>query len=253
MSTNHERKLVKPEHPLMDFIQFTINHNDGMYPHLDNVTFDNDTDSLTRRAAYRQDHSLEQYIEVFTLTHMIQPSYLTDGIVKFRKSQWANIHMKKHQGTNGVAEWIFDYGPTLCEQTYHLLNKGLTIAELIKESAKVLGWNNKYHLTKTFKELYLLGYNIDPTKEIPTGSYATFATNWLKHSQTELLQIKELKDILKYPYNVEHNMCNWIKWKLQDKDTQKTRLNNTTLKNLKVAIKEPKSSHKRTINEYIST
>ena len=217
MSTHHEKDLIKPSDPYSDFLVFTAKHNRDPYPDLDPVTFDKDYDSLKRRSAYRTTRSLEQYTEVFTLTHLVQPSYLTDGIVILPRAQWASSQMKRHQGISGVANWIIDYGPTFCKETYHLIDKGLSIAELLEQSAKVLGWNNKYHLTKTFKELYLLGYNIDPTKEIPTGSYASLATKWLGKTQTELLnQSVVLKQILTYPYNVEHNLCNWIKFKLQE-------------------------------------
>ena len=222
MSIHKETKLKKPKTPLQDFIGFTNRHNYKPIEGLDNVTFDNDVDSLKRRAAYCKDKSHKQVLQVLKLTHLIKPEDLhkTKDEASFIKGQWPLTWMRKFQKTHSVKDWLYDFGREFVWLLWPHLDDGHSIEELLDISKRILGWKNNYHMTKFFKELYLLGYNIDPTVEIKScGTYGKLGMKFIGVKQEWLIDNSyEIGAILKYPYNVEHNLCNWIKYLLREQE-----------------------------------
>ena len=252
MSTHHEQKLVFPDDPLESFIYFTKEKNKFYLTgesddeiirtkELDNVRFDIDTDGVLRRKLVDDKKELivddlDYYYQVFLLTHLVDPeNYRKGGPYSIyndptenrtkaekikpvlKRSQWSSRNMKLKNNISGVANWIFIYGAEFCKNSYHLLGQGYSLKELLDKSAEIMGWRDNYHLTKTFKEISITRPDlVDGTGEVYAGTYSNFGLKKGfkgKFTQSSLLESNSsIKEILELPYNIEHNLCGWIKW-----------------------------------------
>ena len=277
MSTNHERKLVAPDDPIESFIYFTKekykhflfgNSSDDIIQNveLDNVRFDIDKDGLLRQKLINDKihlikDDLDLYFQVFLLTHLVRPEnyekvgpyciYDDPEINKekanshkpfLKKGQWANVNMKRINNCPGTMNWLFSYGQGFCKKSFEFLRDGLTIKELLDRSNEIAGWKMNYHLTKTFKELSIMKPEwVNPNSEVYPGTYSKFAEQKLlgnKYTQTSILETYPvLKEILRLPYNVEHNLCGWVKWLMYKQGIKGKEIKNNYIQTMPLVIK----------------
>ena len=225
---------------------------------LDPVTFDADPDGKERRDAIAKvgiTDDLDIFYQMVILTHLFRPdkyvelggfsihNKIEDNLLKvlnkkgkvkgglMKSGQWSNSQMMRHQGRSGIVEWLMISAPELCRKIFPFLKRNHSFEQLTMISYAHLGWNDVYHLSKTWKEMSILkregrvkDIKIRISSPIVEGTYAKFARLDLfndERNQMNLLEDKELKGYLKYPYNVEHNLCGWVKWLMHSQGLKK--------------------------------
>ena len=247
MSTHNEQKIVFPENCLESFVYLTEQINKKYLEgscddevlnrvFFDNIRFEGDLDSIHRLKLVKDiDDELELYFQLFLLGHAVHPENWEknngfsiydspeENLKKFnsikpklKSAQWPCTQMKRNQGTSGVANWLFKYGPEFCKKSLPLMDGNKSFKELLDESQKIMGFKDTFHLTRVLKDLSVIKPNLVNNKgEVYCGTYSKFAfTKGFKgQTQTHLLNSHpRLVELLGLPLNVEHNLCNWIKW-----------------------------------------
>ena len=247
-------RIEKEENPLQSFLYWTnqkkLHEETGTCADpiintkpFDSYRFDSDPDSLERRELVKDidNDLLELYYQVFLLTHLRHPdNHRKVGILsiydtaqvnydkinsclpRFRRGQWDGWNMKRIQGMPKVDKWLTFYGAQFCRETLHLLDKGLSCKELIAESKKIMGWSDAYHLTKTFKDMALLGKaNINLHGDVHTSVNTNRALRQLFDKPTTILELMDhtdIHDLHEFPFNLEHNLCGWTKWLMEKQE-----------------------------------